>query len=164
MTTAPAAPTAPAPARLPDGEEETRAVVSALLTRLQEGSPDRIAELFAPEVDWVIAENPAVPWIRPRRTRADVADHFRELADGQQPDPAGTSIDAITVTADRALLSGRLAGTVRATGKSFRSPFTLGLTVRGGLITGYRVVEDALAIAEACTPSPDTRRHAPNAN
>ncbi|MCM2392941.1 nuclear transport factor 2 family protein [Streptomyces sp. CWNU-1] len=125
----------------------------AFLARLQEGSPVRIAEMFAPEVDWVIAENPAVPWIKPRRTRSDVADHFRELAQGQQADPAGTSIGAITVTDDEALLSGWLAGTVRATGKSFRSPFTMRLRVKDGLIVGYRVVEDALAIAAACTPA-----------
>ncbi|MFE5855068.1 nuclear transport factor 2 family protein [Streptomyces sp. NPDC056500] len=155
MTTAAA--TAHIATRPSGADEVTGAVVSGFLARLQEGSPDRIAELFASEVDWVIAENPAVPWIRPRRTRADVAAHFRELAEGQQPDPAGTSIDAITVTGDRALISGRLAGTVRTTGKTFRSPFTLGLTVRNGLIVGYRVVEDALAIAEACTPPPATR-------
>ncbi|MGW1980487.1 nuclear transport factor 2 family protein [Streptomyces sp. NPDC001889] len=136
----------------PDTADRTRAAVLEFLARTQEGDPERIAALFAPEVAWTIAENPAVPWIRPRRTRADVAGHFRELAEGRRADPEGTSVDAITVDGEDALLSGRLAGTVHATGKPFASPFTLGLTVRDGLIVRYHVVEDALAIAAACTP------------
>lgn len=152
------APTARFPAQpgltAPPRAGRTRETVMEFLSRVQEGSPARIAELFAPQVDWVIAENPAVPWIKPRRTRADVADHFRELAEGQRADPAGTSVDAITVADDEALLSGWLAGTVRATGKSFRSPFTMRLRIEDGQIVGYRVVEDALAIAAACTPGP----------
>ncbi|MFI1889482.1 nuclear transport factor 2 family protein [Streptomyces jumonjinensis] len=132
--------------------DRTRAAVQSFLARLQEGDPEDIAEAFAERVDWVIADNPAVPWVRPRRTRADVAGHFREVAEGQEADPAGTSINAVTVDGTEALLSGWLAGTVRATGKTFRSPFTIRLTVENGLIVRYRVVEDALTIAAACTP------------
>ncbi|MEO3977327.1 nuclear transport factor 2 family protein [Streptomyces sp. CAU 1734] len=135
-----------------DTTERTRATLMAFLGRLREGDPERIAELFAERVDWTIADNPAVPWIRPRHTRADVADHFRELAAGQRADPAGTSVDTIVVEGTAAMLSGSLAGTVISTGKRFSSPFAMRLTVHGGLITGYLVVEDSLAIAEACTP------------
>ncbi|MFJ8000527.1 nuclear transport factor 2 family protein [Streptomyces sp. NPDC096310] len=132
--------------------EHTRAAVQLLLQRIAEGDPARIAELFAERVDWVIAENPAVPWIRPRTTRADVADHFRELAEGQRPDPDGSSMDVLVADGAEAALGGRLAGTVRRTGKSFRSPFAIRLTVEDGLITRYHVYEDSLAIAAACTP------------
>ncbi|MFI1015683.1 nuclear transport factor 2 family protein [Streptomyces sp. NPDC020965] len=142
---------AAAPGEVTDTTAATRAAVEAFLTRLQEGSPDRVAELFAERVDWMIAENPAVPWLRPRSTRADVAAHFRELGEGQRPDPSGTSVDAIVVAGPEAMLSGWLAGTVLATGKSFRSPFAMRLTVEHGLIVRYHVVEDSLAIAAACT-------------
>ncbi|MFE3601689.1 nuclear transport factor 2 family protein [Streptomyces sp. NPDC059142] len=132
--------------------ERTRAAVQLLLQRIAEGDPARIAELFAEQVDWAIADNPAVPWIRPRTTRADVADHFRELAEGQCPDPNGSSIDVLVADGAEAALSGRLAGTVRQTGKSFSSPFAMRLTVEDGLITRYRVYEDSLAVAAACIP------------
>ncbi|MFJ2174743.1 nuclear transport factor 2 family protein [Streptomyces sp. NPDC087851] len=132
--------------------ERTRSTARLLLQRIAEGDPARIAELFAEKVDWVIADNPAVPWIRPRTTRADVADHFRELAEGQYPDPDGTSVDVLVADGAEAALSGLLAGTVRGTGKSFRSPFAMRLTVEDSLITRYRVYEDSLAIAAACTP------------
>jgi ketosteroid isomerase-like protein len=132
--------------------ESTRATALELLRRIAAGDPAGIAELFAAQVDWAIAANPAVPWIRPRATRSDVADHFRELGEGQRPDPEGTSVDAVVADGKEAMIAGQLAGTVRTTGKTFRSPFAARLTVEDGLITGYRVYEDSLAIAAACTP------------
>ncbi|EDY51581.1 conserved hypothetical protein [Streptomyces clavuligerus] len=132
--------------------EVTRATAEEFLGRLQEGDPERIAALFAERVDWLIAENPAVPWIRPRRTRADVADHFRELAEGQQGDPAGTAIEALLTDGTEALFSGVLAGRVRSTGRYFSSPFAIRLSVVDGLIVRFRVYEDSLAIAAACAP------------
>jgi ketosteroid isomerase-like protein len=132
--------------------DSTRAVAREFLRRIAVGDPDGIAELFAERVDWAIAANPAVPWIRPRATRGDVAGHFRELGEGLRPDPAGTSIDAVVADGGEAMVAGQLAGTVRATGRSFRSPFAARLTVEDGLITGYRVYEDSLALAAACTP------------
>ncbi|MFF0447068.1 nuclear transport factor 2 family protein [Streptomyces sp. NPDC004609] len=128
----------------------TRAAVGELLARIQEGSPERVADLFAEKVDWHIAENPTVPWIRPRSTRADVAAHFRELAEGQVPVPEGCSVDAVVVDGEEAMISGRLMGTVTTTGKVFRSPFVMRVTVRDGLIIRYLIVEDSLAIAAAC--------------
>ncbi|MBL1099435.1 nuclear transport factor 2 family protein [Streptomyces coffeae] len=133
--------------------ERTRATVQELLGRLVEGDPERIAALFAERVDWQIAENPAAWWIRPRSTRADVAAHFRDLAQGVQPDPDGNTVDAVVVDGPGAVLTGTLAGTVRATGRPYRSPFAMRLTVEDGLITRYRIYEDSLAIAVACAPA-----------
>ncbi|MGW3625604.1 nuclear transport factor 2 family protein [Streptomyces sp. NPDC000880] len=133
-----------------DTTDRTRATVQEFLGRIAEGAPDRIATLFAVKVDWAIADNPTVPWIRHRSTRADVAEHFRALAEGQTPDPDATAVHVIVVDGKEALLTGRLAGTVRATGKTFRSPFAMWLTIEDGLIIRYRVYEDSLAIAAAC--------------
>jgi ketosteroid isomerase-like protein len=130
----------------------TRATVQDFLGRITEGAPDRTAALFAEKADWEIAENPTVPWIRPRSTRADVADHFRAaLAEGQAPDQDATTVDMIVVEGTESTLTGQLAGTVGATGRSLRSPFAMWLTVEDGLITRYRVCEDSLAIAAART-------------
>jgi len=58
-----------------------------------QGDPGRIAELFADTVDWQLdwpaAGHPAVPWIRQRSTRADVADHFRMLNEFHVPEKRG---------------------------------------------------------------------------
>ncbi|MEU3599549.1 nuclear transport factor 2 family protein [Streptomyces sp. NPDC006798] len=138
----------------PAGTAATRAVLDAFLARLGDGSPEALAELYAEEVDWYIAPNPRVPWIKPRSTRADVADHYRELAEGRELDPERTGFDAVVITGEDAVVVGSFAGTVRRTGKAFQSPFALHFTVRDGLIVRFRVIEDSLAIAAACAEDP----------
>lgn len=130
----------------------TRAVVQEFLARLAAGDPDHIAALFAERIDWHIAPNPAVPWIRPRATRADASDHFRELAAGMVPDPERVRTDTVIADGVHGVITGHLAGRVRTSGKPYTSPFAVHFVVEDGLITGFRVYEDSLAIAEACTP------------
>ncbi|MFI6688481.1 hypothetical protein [Streptomyces sp. NPDC050485] len=49
------------------------------------------------------------------------------------------------------VIAGLLAGRVRATGKLDSSPFSVPFVVENGVITGFHMYEDSLAIAEACT-------------
>ena len=44
--------------------DATRAVVEEFLATRLAGDTERLVELFADEVDWMLAENPAAPWIR----------------------------------------------------------------------------------------------------
>jgi uncharacterized protein len=133
--------------------DETRRVVAELMTRIAAGDPDEIAALFAEPVDWQLtwpAEgHPGVPWIRPRSTRADVADHFRTLADGHVAALNGTTVDRILVDGPHAVVLGRIVQTARQTGTGYTSPFALHVTVDGGLITRYHVYEDSLTVARA---------------
>ncbi|NGO70644.1 nuclear transport factor 2 family protein [Streptomyces boncukensis] len=132
-------------------ETETRALVEAFAARVTEGDPERVAALFAERVDWMIADNPDVPWIRPRSTRADVADHFTELAAGVEPVAGGEPVvGAVLVDGADAVVTGMLTGRVRATGKPFRAPYALRLTVEQGLLTRYHLYEDGVAVAAAC--------------
>ncbi len=132
--------------------ERTRAVIREFLARVAAGDPEHIAALFADRIDWHIAPNPAAPWIRPRSTRADAAGHFRDLAAGVIPDPEQARTDTVIADGVHGVITGILAGSVRATGKTYKSPFAVHFTVENDLITGFRVYEDSLAIAEACTP------------
>ncbi|MGW0548669.1 nuclear transport factor 2 family protein [Streptomyces altiplanensis] len=132
--------------------EATRTVVQDFLAARVAGDTERLVTLFADEVDWLLAENPAVPWIRPRSTAADCAAQFTELMEHTVPEDARASVDAFLVDGTDAVLTGHLSGTVRATGKSFEGPFALRLTVEDGRITRHHLYENSLSIAEACTP------------
>ncbi|MFD4029832.1 nuclear transport factor 2 family protein [Streptomyces sp. NPDC058637] len=132
--------------------EATRAVVREFLAARLAGDTRRLVALFAEEVDWLLAENPAVPWIRPRYTAADCAAQFTELMEHCVPEDARASVDTFLVDGTDAVLLGRLAGTVRATGKSFEGPFALHLTAEDGRITRHHLYENSLSIAAACTP------------
>ncbi|MBS3647072.1 nuclear transport factor 2 family protein [Pseudaminobacter sp. 19-2017] len=130
----------------------TRAVVQELLAARLAGNTERLVALFADEVDWMLAENPAAPWIRPRSTAADCAAQFTELMEYTVPEDARASVDSFLVDGADAVLMGHLSGTVRATGKSFQGPFALRLTVEDGRITRHHLYENSLSIAEACSP------------
>ncbi|WP_416208022.1 nuclear transport factor 2 family protein [Chelativorans sp. M5D2P16] len=107
----------------------TRAVVQEFLTARLAGDTGRLIELFADEVDWLLAKNPAAPWIRRRSTAAECAAQFTELMEYTVPEHARASIDTFLVDGTDAVLMGDISGTVRATGKSFEGPFALHLTV-----------------------------------
>ncbi|MFD5951832.1 nuclear transport factor 2 family protein [Streptomyces collinus] len=135
-----------------DIAEATRLTVQKFLALRLAGDTERLTALFADNVDWVLAENPAVPWIRPRSTGAECAAQGAELMEYTVPEDARASVDAFLVDGTDAVLTGHLSGTVRATGKSFEGPFALRLTVEDGRITRHHLYENSLSIAEACTP------------
>ena len=134
-------------------EAGTRAAVAEFLSRLAEGDPDRISELFADTVDWQLdwpdAGHPAVPWIRERSTRADVADHFRALNAFHVPGERGGMAPRILVDGPDAVVLGDIRQTVKATGRAYRARCALHVTVEGGVITRYHVYEDSLTVARA---------------
>ncbi|MFI2378650.1 nuclear transport factor 2 family protein [Streptomyces sp. NPDC018964] len=130
--------------------EATRTVVREFLAARSAGDTGRLVALFADEVDWLLADNPAVPWIRPRSTAVECAAQFTELMEHTVPEDARVRVDAFLVDGKDAVLTGHLSGRVRATGRSFQGPFALRLTVEGGRITRHHLYENSLSIAEAC--------------
>ncbi|QWF80327.1 nuclear transport factor 2 family protein [Amycolatopsis sp. CA-230715] len=140
-------------------QPETHAVVAELLRRIAEGDPDRIAELYAPVVDWRVSwpveHHPAVPWIRPRSTRADVAEHFRALGGHCVPTEARVRVEGTFVDGRCAVVTGTSSQVVKDTGKRFTTAFALHLAVEDGLVTQYHVYEDSLAVVEAFTAMPE---------
>ncbi|SFP37140.1 hypothetical protein SAMN05421810_102387 [Amycolatopsis arida] len=135
----------------------TRDVAEELLARMDGGTPEHIAELFAPTVDWLAAGSPAVSWLRPRRTRAEVAEFFREMATYLVPEERSVEPGHFLVDGEHAVVTGRVSQTVRSNGRAFTIPFAVHLTVRDGLVTTvrdglvtrYHVYEDSYAVAEA---------------
>ncbi|WP_433174706.1 nuclear transport factor 2 family protein [Actinoallomurus sp. CA-150999] len=136
-----------------DPDPGTRAVAREYLRRLVAGDPEHVAEIFAEKVDWRLdwpAEgHPAVPWIRPRSSRADVADHFRTIQDFHVPQEQGSAAEEIVVDGPDAVILGEIRQTVKATGEPYTALCAVRLTVEDGLITRYHVYEDSLTVAEA---------------
>ncbi|WP_043670231.1 nuclear transport factor 2 family protein [Streptomyces xylophagus] len=133
----------------------TRTVVEDLLHRIGHAEPEHIAELYAEPADWRLNwpedehGRTATPWIRHRATRADAADHYRDIAAHHVPGQAGTEIERILVDGEDAVVLGEIRLTARPTGRPYRARFALHLTVRNGLIVRHHVYEDTLAVVRA---------------
>ncbi|WP_336210889.1 nuclear transport factor 2 family protein [Nonomuraea sp. LPB2021202275-12-8] len=133
----------------------TREVVEELLSRIGAGDPGRIAEMYAEHADWKLdwpeSEHgrAATPWIRHRVTRADAAEHYRQIAEHHVPEEVATEVERVLVDGDHAVVLGEIRQTARSTGRAYRSRFALHLTVEDGLVTRHHVYEDSLSVAQA---------------
>ncbi|ATL72072.1 nuclear transport factor 2 family protein [Nocardia terpenica] len=138
-----------------DTAAETRRVVAELLRRIGAGDPDHIAELYAPVGDWKLNwpetehGRAETPWIRHRSTRADAADHYRELTRHHIPEEVDTVMERILVDGADAVVLGEIRQTARPTNRPYRARFALHLTIENGLVTRHHVYEDSLAVAQA---------------
>lgn len=120
------------------------------------GAPDEpkksaaIADLFADDVDWHVAGDPAlVPWAGRRRTRESVRAFFPALARGVEP--RRYEVKRILADDTMAVIVGELASAIRSTGKLVESPFAIELTILDGRITRYQLHEDSYAVALGCS-------------
>src|SRR5262245_21087105 len=95
----------------------TRDIAEDLVRRMGDGDFGRIADLFAVRSDWKfnwpVEGHPSVPWIRPRSSRDDVAEHFRSLDAYHVAEENGTSVTRILVDGDDAVVLGDIVQTVR---------------------------------------------------
>ena len=126
-----------------------RAALGRYLAAMRSGAaPEAVAALFTADADWDIpGAVDRVPWIGRRSGRAGVADFVRALWDGIEP--IRFDITAIAAEGGRAFAAGELESRARRTGRIMRSDFVIDVTVRDGLISRFRLLEDSFAVAEA---------------
>ena len=129
----------------------TRDTVEELLRRMASGDAETTAELFAEEVGFMCAGSEKVPWIRPRRTREDMADFFGTMNASFVPEDRSASVSGFLVDGEDVVVMGHVSQRLKSNGRAFTIPFALHLTVSEGLITRYHVYEDSLSLAEAVT-------------
>jgi uncharacterized protein len=129
----------------------TRAIVEELLNRMASGDAENTAALFTEEVDFLCAGSKKVPWIRPRRTREDMADFFATMNASFVPEDRSASVSGFLVDGEDAVVMGHVSQRLKSNGRAFTTPFALHLSISDGLITRYHVYEDSLTVAEAVT-------------
>ncbi len=132
----------------------TADIVQRLLAGIARGDFDGIAGLFADHVDWRMSWPPdamqgPVPWIRARHTPSGIGEHFRVLAEHNQPHGAGTTVDRVLIDGADAVLLGTIRNVMVRSGTPYEAHFALHLTVEDGRISRYHIYEDSLAVARA---------------
>ena len=133
-------------------QEQTTRISQQLSTYIGFGAePDEIAALFKTDVELEVpGDVGALPWIGRRTGRAAISDFnrgTRHLIERVRFD-----VDGILAYEDRAIIFGDLAPKVTATGKMIESPFALILTVSGGEITRFQMLEDSFTVSQAARP------------
>ncbi|MFC3454276.1 nuclear transport factor 2 family protein [Amycolatopsis speibonae] len=132
--------------------ERTRSTITELFRRVSTGDADGATELFADTVAWDIpGATELVPWIGPRRNRAEVREFYDLLDKGLAK--GRFDVERVLVDGPHAVAIGRLLSTIRNTGKVIDSAFTIEFEVNDdGLITKYLLLEDSWHVANAVLP------------
>jgi uncharacterized protein len=130
-------------------KRDPRQAANELLARITSRDAEGAASLFAEQVDFLCAGSKRVPWIRPRRTRADMADFFATMNAHFLPEATSATLSTVVVDNEHVVIIGRVSRRLKSNGEGFTIPFALHLAVVDGLIVRYHIYEDSLTVATA---------------
>ena len=129
--------------------EDTLAIARNLLEQIGSGTdPDLIAQGISEDVSLEIpGDETALPWIGSQVGRRAVAQFLRDQR--EQLIRNWFRVDDILCNADRAVILGELSATIKRTGKTIPTHFAIVLTVAGGVVTRFQMLENSHAASRA---------------
>lgn len=128
----------------------TQDTLQHFLQYLTQRDGDKLVSLFSENVNWYIPGDEAkAPWLGKRSSREEVR-QFYQLLWGQT-EPLSATIDHIFTDVEEAVITGEFSTRMQPTGQVVDSPFCIRLTIKEGLITRYRLLEDSYAVSRALT-------------
>ncbi|GAA5194311.1 hypothetical protein GCM10023322_58370 [Rugosimonospora acidiphila] len=132
-----------------NGPHSTRATVETFFRLLGERDADRVADLFAEEIDWFVPGREDIPWAGRRSRRQQVPEYFITMWPVFVAGESEVAIDQVVVEGADAVALGHFTHTVKANGRRFGTPVAMHLTVRDGQIVRLHLYEDTQLAAEA---------------
>jgi ketosteroid isomerase-like protein len=129
-------------------EANVRETVEAFLRLLGEGDADRVADVFAEEIDWFVPGEESLPWTGHRSRRQQVPEYFKVMWPVFVAGESEAEIHKILVDGSDAVVLGRFAHTVKANSRRFDTPVAFHLTVENGQIVRLHLYEDTHLVAK----------------
>lgn len=132
-------------------EKENLKVVRAMFAAFDEGNIQAGLNIYSENVDFQSPVTRTTPheitWAKPRHSRGEVAEYFKELFEKVQPE----RLETIWFTAqdDRVVVEGKNRGTVKSTGRSYEHDWVMIFTVQDGEIVRFRHYYDTADIVTA---------------
>jgi len=130
-------------------QDKNIAIAQQLLAGIGEGKdPDILAKMFAEDLRFEIqGDDGVLPWIGHKTGRQAAADFFREIR--VLTEPVSFEVEDILGSADRAVIIGVLATRIKSSGKLMQSQFAIVLTIAGGTIARFQMLEDSFDLSRA---------------
>ncbi|MFB3388703.1 nuclear transport factor 2 family protein [Flavobacterium sp. LAR06] len=132
-------------------EEEisTKQTVDKFFEYVRAKNPEKIASMVSENVDWYIFESKYMPWTGHRSKRAEISELFKTLfsyfIDGSEKLEAKSFL----LQGNEVAVFGTVERTVKKTGKHFKMPLAMHITVENNLITKFSLYEETLIIEKA---------------
>ena len=127
----------------------TRDIVEQFFGLLAGGDPDKVAEVFADDIDWYVPGSESLSWTGRRSKGSEVADYLRTLGSNIVPEKNVDEVEALPVDGDRAVMLGHFTRVAKGTGRTYRMPVAMYFQVAGDKIVKLYLYEDTLKVAQA---------------
>lgn len=132
-----------------DQETNTRQKGEKFFGYIETKNPEKIASMVSENVDWYIFESNYMPWTGHRHKREEIAALFKTLfsyfIDGSEKLEA----KSFMIQGNEVAVFGTIERTVKKTGKHFKMPLAIHLTVENNLISKLSLYEETLIIEKA---------------
>lgn len=132
-----------------DQEISTKQTAEKFFGYITEKDPEKIASMVAENVDWYIFESKYMPWTGHRSKKAEIAPLFKTLfsyfIDGSEK----LDVKSFLLQGNEVAVFGTIERTVKKTGKHFKMPLAIHLTVENNLISKFSIYEETLIIEKA---------------
>lgn len=132
-------------------EEEisTKQTVDKFFEYVGAKNPEKIASMVSENVDWYIFESKYMPWTGHRSKRAEISELFKTLfsyfVDGSEKLEA----QSFLLRGNEVAVFGTVERTVKKTGKHFKMPLAMHITLENNLITKFSLYEETLILEKA---------------
>ena len=125
-------------------------IAQQFLARLGDAGalPEDIVQMFSVDLDWNIPGDAGVlPWIGHKTGRSAVVDFLNDY--GRMVERLGMEVRDVLAGEERAIIFGELTARIKSTGKTIQQAYAIVLTIKGGEITRFLMLEDSFATANA---------------
>jgi len=125
------------------------AIAQQLLEGLGGGrAPDEIAAPFSPDLVFEIQGDEGVlPWIGHKTGRSALVDFVRDIR--TMTEPLDFNVEDVLASESRAAIVGALRTRIKATGEVTSTQFAIILTIAGGVVTRFQMLEDSFDVSRA---------------
>lgn len=132
-----------------EDELKTKQTADKFFEYIGAKNPEKIASMVSENVDWYIFESKYMPWTGHRSKREEVAELFKTLfsyfIDGSEKLEA----QSFLLRGNEVVVFGTIERTVKKTGKHFKMPLAIHITVENNLISKFSLYEETLIIEKA---------------
>ena len=129
--------------------QQNIAIARQLLATISSGpDPAEIATLFGSDLIFEIqGDDGVLPWIGRKTGRQAIADFIRDIR--ALTEPVSFDVEDILASDSRAAIIGALRTRIKATGKIIATQFAIILTIAGGVVTRFQMLEDSFDVSRA---------------
>lgn len=132
-----------------EDELKTKQTADKFFEYIGAKNPEKIASMVSENVDWYIFESKYMPWTGHRSKREEIAALFKTLfsyfIDGSEK----LETQSFLLRGNEVAVFGTIERTVKKTGKHFKMPLAIHITVENNLISKFSLYEETLIIEKA---------------